>query len=361
MALAPAMTVVSCVIAVVRCAVMRGTVGERRMNHTLVLLVVSVLAVEPRAARALGYSAAFGFQLGAAAVVGAGAAGYLLTTTWLAMAVRPQATYAAAGVCVAAMFRFGADARQAGAVMTDYVGWTVLAFWLCFVIVPFWCDFSVLRACIPELRGRPQRREAVTYGAVGLSSAFASLFKLAVLATAVCLAADRRNGLTELLHAHFIDGLRLYTFVVAVLSAVSVVSAELGRYRLSRQLNRLAPLWADVTGACPEVVLPAPAAVPGDPVRYRLHRTIVEIRDCMVILSRYADRDSAGRGDDVLARAVRLARAADAKRNGDPPVRGRPAGHGPTHDLFDETAELEQLARVWPAARTIARGPIPSS
>jgi hypothetical protein len=140
---------------------------------------------------------------------------------------------------------------------------------------------------------------------------------------------------------------------------------QLDRY--ARRRKRLMPLWCDLTKACPEIVYlkRGHGHAVKNPSRYRLHRTVVEIRDCILILSRYAAHDDKAVVEDfsdppALRQAVRLALAWSAKIRGDAPSDDVAAQQSAAIELLDETDELSQLVGHWDQAKAFAAVIAPS-
>lgn len=124
----------------------------------------------------------------------------------------------------------------------------------------------------------------------------------------------------------------------------------------SRCRRRLLPLWSDLTAACPEVIYRSPAAT-GSDSRFLLHRTVIEIRDCLRVLSRYrapTPAPVADIRDELTAFAVQLARACAVKAKGESPFGGATAISSAAGDFGGEIAELTALAARWKLARAIA-------
>ena len=139
---------------------------------------------------------------------------------------------------------------------------------------------------------------------------------------------------------------------------------RLGRYRA---YYRLHPLWAAITRAVPEIVLPRPDASPRTrfafkDLDFRLRRKIIEIRDGQRALQPWRDRGDAERAEksgreaglsgDALAASVEAAAlesAIRAKAQGEPgvsPVSQAAQVHG-GKDLSAELAWLEKVARAF--------------
>jgi hypothetical protein len=121
-----------------------------------------------------------------------------------------------------------------------------------------------------------------------------------------------------------------------------------------RYLRALRPLWEDLTGAVPEVVLGE--ELRRRELRMRLHRRVVEIRDAILALQPYvsaAQRDAAeaaapaARPDIAEACWIETARHAKlAGRAPDEAVERRDAGSAGQDADLDLTAEAQWLRRI---------------
>lgn len=222
---------------------------------------------------------------------------------------------------------------------------------------------SIIFICVQELRRRCPMRVVAVCGAL-LTLAVCSLLQSVLIDVAALLAMQGQ-------HHVFIDVLgavspytaALYAYLLGIVIAVPVASLVMERAGLDRfsfLRRRLSPLWRDLTEACPEITqLRQLDHLPRHP-RYALHRTVVEIRDSILILSRYATR-----ADESLVQqlsdvpterlALRLALAWRAKSLGHPPTGTVAAQRSAAKDLLEETHELIELSRRWhPAKKRVA-------
>lgn len=222
------------------------------------------------------------------------------------------------------------------------------------------CCFSVmlLIASARELRNKPDRRAfAVITGmaliAVGLLVQTAGFSIAGIMA-----ALGRRNAFIDTVGMAVRASVGVYGVLLTAVAAVPVVIRLFERLHLdkySRQRRRLLPLWRDLTTACPEIVFMERGVLANDP-RYQLHRTVIEIRDSILILSRYANYcDSAAihisADDPELQQAVRLALAWSARISGNSPSNEPAARQSAATDLVEETQELTEIADRWLEAK----------
>jgi hypothetical protein len=141
---------------------------------------------------------------------------------------------------------------------------------------------------------------------------------------------------------------------VAIVPVLSVLLERISLDKYSRRRRQLHPLWRDLTNACPEIVYLNRHAMPRGS-RFRLHRTMVEILDCILVLGRYAYKDDNellnNDGMPVQRQALRLARAWWAKQSGEAPCCQYGAQPFTASDFASELAELGELASNWPGAK----------
>ncbi|MBV8348425.1 MAG: hypothetical protein JOZ49_13080, partial [Mycolicibacterium sp.] len=215
--------------------------------------------------------------------------------------------------------------------------------------------------CVRELRRPANRRAAVITAGFALMAA-GTFVQNVNIAIAACIAATGR-------HNAYIEGLGradrfsivLMMYVGAAIAAVPLAARTLERLgwdKYSLRRKRLLPLWRDLTSACPEIVYLTTADVVNNRPRFLLHRTVVEIRDCILILSRYASERNEIIVHELAAlpafrQALRLASAWTAKTTGEPPSGDFSAQQSAAGELLDESAELSKLAEHWPTAKAL--------
>lgn len=186
--------------------------------------------------------------------------------------------------------------------------------------------------------------------------------------TAVLLGTGHSTALTRL--QGLVDNDLIFPTVLAgtVFYAAPLIRSGLERVRLdgwSRRGKQLLPLWSELTAACPEIVHRAPGIDRADS-RYRVYRTVVEIRDCMLILSRHtralppevraaiAARGMPEPERRTLESAVALVFALRARSSGRPTVAAVGRVASVATDMDSEIDELARMAAVWPLACGIA-------
>jgi hypothetical protein len=228
----------------------------------------------------------------------------------------------------------------------------------------------LLIICLRELRQRPDRRAIAICAGVG-TAALGVFLQTAIISVATVTAATGRyNALIKVVGLADRFSVGVWTGIGSAVAAAPLLArllqlAHLDKY--SRRRKQLMPLWSDLTKACPEIIYlrRGQGSVVRAPSRYQLHRTVVEIRDCMLILSRYALGLNQTRVAELahsheLQQAVRFAVAWSAKSRGEPPTEDFAAQQSAAIELFDETDELRQLARHWETAKALAARLVPS-
>jgi hypothetical protein len=142
--------------------------------------------------------------------------------------------------------------------------------------------------------------------------------------------------------------------LILVGSSVPAVGVAWRAARHWRYLRALHPLWQDLTGAVPEVVLGE--ELRRRELRMRLHRRVVEIRDAILALQPYvsaAQRDAAdavapaARRDITEACWIETARHAKlAGRAPDDAVQRRDVGSADDDAALDLEVEAQWLRRI---------------
>ncbi|WP_156763932.1 DUF6545 domain-containing protein [Mycobacterium sp. 852002-50816_SCH5313054-b] len=323
------------------------------------------------------------YHLSELAVIPSAAALFLLGYTWINDVEPPYLAplvYSAAAVCTLSTFALWWSARAHNIPFTVHSGWAVIAYSsslpaalaavACHDSLVYWFAVMLLIICFRELRQRPDRRAVAICLGVG-TVATGVLMQTAIISVATITAATGRHN-TFINTVGVVDrfSIVVWTYIGSAVAAIPLFSrilqiAHLDKY--SRRRKHLMPLWRDLTTACPEIVYlrRGHGPVVRTPSRYRLHRTVVEIRDCILILSRYAVRHDQTIVDEIAApptlrQAVRLALAWSAKSRGEPPSEDFAAQQSAAMELVEETDELSQLAEYWHAAKVLATKVAPS-
>ncbi|MBV6759778.1 MAB_1171c family putative transporter [Rhodococcus opacus] len=339
-----------------RVALVRSTVAERRMNAALVFASLSLVLQRSPAQHWLDLWFGHGFAntLSNVCIILTAASLISLFSAWaLGPARLPRIHVVSLSVCLVAgaiLIALSAPARSRGVAIADEGGWLFAAYCITYAVpilavavLNLWISLKAVRSATP---GRERR--------VFLAVIALSLFEVfdmgVVMTTGVVNAVSEDNALTE---SHSDSGAFIRVLVVsagAIISAGPVIRAVGHRWRSRRVIRRLQPMWRTLTGAVPEVVLELrPADRRALSVRGRLDRMSVEIRDAIMILDRHVVfelGDHTGIAPPVVT-AARLHLACLARSAGH---RAHGTG-GTTHrfatDVGGEPWELARLADHW--------------
>jgi hypothetical protein len=295
---------------------------------------------------------------------------YGISTVWAGVdpetARRRQWRYDVVAVVITVVILIaGTPARRADLLIDQYMGWEAVVAWCAFYAPLLATALLVGRVSVRELRGQDvTARERVIYLGILALAVGLTLTSVATLAATIL---DVTRGTASPDPQMVMKALTYFvaSFVGAVVVAVplvSTVATRTGWDRTGRYCRRLQPLWSDLTTAVPEIVMQPLRQESGriEPAT-RLHRMIVEIRDCLLHLKQYSPVDITPGGADphdseaMQAYAAGIVAAIDAKASGAPPVAGRASRNVAIRlGARDLTAELEQLvglADAWPKAR----------
>ncbi|WP_069164415.1 MAB_1171c family putative transporter [Nocardia altamirensis] len=346
-------------LVVLRVFSFHATALDRAATFALGILALTCSMREPTLQGAMvslsGLSPAFYFQF--AMILMGAAVGFNVLTFAAALGrnYRPVLVHCLALASALIASLCGAEARARGVAIEDVTGWGQLGFWLALLPMTVWLDVLMLKVCLAELRKQPDGREYLVHAGLALFPLIHLIAFSAAPIAAVFLVRNEHTIFASVLAAGDRDSLIYQAAVIALgLTVPSLlrVATRLGLDEASRSRKRLLPLWADLTAVCPEVVYRDPV-VDGLGSRFLLHRTVIEIRDCLHALSRYTEGD---RGDDhsVADYAVRLAQACRAKSAGAAPVGSAYALPSTAGDVEAEIDELTALAAQWKRARAVA-------
>ena len=380
----------SCLVVIGWLAVLRSTRTDRRITAVLIFSALCCLLRERTVQSVIinlsgsKVSSALLYHLSELVVIPSAGVLFLIAYAWINDVEPPYLAplvYTAAAVCTLLTFGLWWSARAHNFPFTVHSGWAVIAYSnslpgalaaiACHDSLIYFFAVMLLIICFRELRQRPDRRAVLICAGVG-TTAIGILTQTAIISVAtISVATGGHNAFINFVGLADRFSVNVWTCIGSVVAAVPLFTQLLQIARLdkySRHRRHLMPLWSDLTGACPEIVYLRRGQGPviRSPSRYRLHRTVVEIRDCILILSRYAVRDSLTGVADIadspaIQQAVRLALAWSAKSRGEPPTEDFAAQQSAAIELFDETDELSQLAQHWHTAKVLAAGLVPLS
>lgn len=359
--------VLAATVTLLRVRLLGTTARDRALNLLPGLAVAMLVALLPAAHDALAVAGGRAFAAQALAILLAAAytavSGSIIGVGGRAGPAPIRAVLAVWGgsVLAATVFVLGSPTPELAA--TARSGPAALGFWLSLVPMAGWSCVEVLRVCAENLRSRSSGGERGFYWAM----IAAMIGRSGHLSSAVALAVVRVDGVEVAAGptwAAVNNGIAFaLVFVATLIEAVPVVITLLERSRLdrwSRVCRTLAPLWADLTAACPEIVYRTPVDL-GRDSRFRAHRRIIEIRDCLMILAPFVvghppgTRAAIRRGADpaALDLAAGFARACADRRHGiRPPAHPAPQAP-PAATIEQELRALTGIARNWPAARAL--------
>ncbi|MFC9358617.1 MAB_1171c family putative transporter [Rhodococcus sp. NPDC057014] len=346
-----------------RVALVRSTVAERRMNAALVFASLSLVLQRSLAQHWLDLWFGHGFAntLSNVCIILTAASLISLFSAWaLGPARLPRIHVVSLSVGLVAgaiLIALSAPARSRGVAIADEGGWLFAAYCITYAVpilavavLNLWISLKAVRSATP---GHERR--------VFLAVIALSLFEVfdmgVVMTTGVVNAVSEDNALTE---SHSDSGAFIRVLVVsagAIISAGPAIRALGHRWRSRRVTRRLQPMWRTLTGAVPEVVLELrPADRRALSARGRLDRMSVEIRDAIMVLDRHVVfelGDHTGSAPPVVT-AARLHLACLARSAGH-----RAHGTGGTTDRFvtdvgGEPWELARLADHWKDGERVA-------
>ena len=372
-----------CLISVVRLAMLHSTPADRRVTTALTFAAICCLLRERTVQSVIIHysgsivSPALLYHLSELAIIPTAGALFLLGYAWV-NDVEPsyltRLVYFAVTACTISTFILWLNARAHDIPFTVHSGWAVIAYSsslpAALAAIAFhdsliyWFAVMIIITCLRELRQRPNRRAIAICAAVGTVSMGALAQTATISVATVMVATGGHNSFINTFGLVDRFSIVVWSCIGAAVAAVPLLARILEVLRLdnySRRRKHLMPLWCDLTEACPEIVYlkRGHGHVVRNPSRYRLHRTVVEVRDCILILSRYAGNHDKTVVREIadppaLRQAVRLALAWSAKTRGEPPSEDFGAQQSAAIELLDETDELSQLADYWSTAKGLA-------
>ncbi|BDT94041.1 hypothetical protein IFM12275_40170 [Nocardia sputorum] len=360
----------SALVALLRLAWLHGRSrpSERQVTYALICAVIAALLREGTVQTALADAGLLGIgftrQLGTTFIVATFAPLIVLAQSWserwseqasAGYRRMRRTVWVAAGVSMTLMLLLGARARALGQYIDRTEGWQTVAY---FAFFSGWCGVTgllVFAASVRELRAgqlRPSHR--FTYLLILVVGAWTLEEAVSIFASSVCAASGTGTAFVDF---RFRANENNFVYMVGLgsLAAGARVGTEIAR-RLgidsaSRTVRQLTPMWRDLVTTCAEIPRPAHSDPDPDP-RRRLHRMVVEIRDALLVLGRFAEPLPADVPADV-AEAVQIARASHRKALGAQPGSYlRLQASGPGRDIVDETRTLRRVARHWGRAQT---------
>ncbi len=166
------------------------------------------------------------------------------------------------------------------------------------------CVFS-LTQLMPFARGYLTR--SLRFMAVGLSfAAIGSLLQVGFIVVNMTRLAALPPVLTT---SRWVMGIGALLFIIGICypGVRGIIVAERYRHRHRRDYRRLGPLWRELTGVLPGIVLPGRRHGRGTDIHIAYQRRVVEIRDVLVQLSPYLRDDFGHRDGEANVAELRAA------------------------------------------------------
>lgn len=367
-------------VLVARLLLLNSSRADRAFNLTAMLVTIVAALRDQTVQRSLGalthgaLTPALLSRTSAATITLSSAAFLLLGLAWLNI---PQSRVRTAVVWLAAVASVigvqwvlnSSDPRPA-ALHHLHTGWAIIAYSrglpvaIAGMIAHDGLGYAfcllLLSICYREIKRRPRGLEFMAcIGVMVLALGWLALTLLVTTVNLIAATGHYNAFLTQYAAAEQVGPL-LIAAGIASLAAVPLIRLGVEYLReevYSRILfYRLTKVWTALTTACPEIRHSVPELPVFSHPRYQLHLRVIEIRDAVMILSRYVTEDmitlSRQRTDaPALQQAIQLEMAGAAKLQGEPPVAGLlPPPAGSTAGLIDDAVELLELARCWSTA-----------
>ncbi len=340
---------------------------ERLVTYALGYGILAAVFREEKAQNFLAdhveLSVGFIRQLGTTMIVMAFVPFVLLVSGWACSRVSDRWTmekpvWVAGYLSVPLMLAFGSHARSIDQYIDRTEGWQTVAY---FSIFSAWCAtvggplvyISVRDLVLGRLRGR----HIATYLVILFAGAWTTEEAISIFASSVFAATGTGTSFVEFRFAanenNFVYILLLGA-IIALIRPIYVLLELADLDPAARSIRKLQPLRDDLVAACKD-------DIPGLDKKYHtaarsgqieaLQRMTVEIRDCLLVLGRFATPIHE-HADPATASAVQVAAALDRKRSG-----GAQGDYIRLHatdrdrDLTEEVRALNKIAYRWESAK----------
>lgn len=341
---------------------------ERLVTYALGFAILAAVFREEKAQTVLsdyvGLSVGFTRQLGTTMIVMA----YvplvlLLVSAWARSRVsdrwiKEQPVWLAGYISIPLMLVVGARARSLDQYIDRTEGWQTVAY---FSIFSAWCaavSVPLVYVSVRDLlQGQLRGKHIATYIVLLIAGAWATEEAISIFASSVFAATGTGTSFVEFRFAANENNFVYILLLGAMVAIIRPIYALLELLDLdppTRSIRKLQPLREDLVDSCK-------GDIPGLDKKYHdaagsgrieaLQRMTVEIRDCLLVLGRFAmpiDEHT----DPAAASAIQVAAALDRKRSG-----GIPGDYIRLHaadrdrDLTEEVRALNKLACRWEAAK----------
>ena len=373
-----------CLVVLMRYMLFNSNPYERYLNNTVALMVLANFprerAVENFLAEHRILSVTATQQLSLVLMIFSAAELMGFVNLWAHYAPeqtrRHQRIYRGAALVLAVCFWIAATPpRRAGLTLEEYGGWSEVASWVFMTAMLLALSARLIYMSVIELRHPNARRLERIVAYFGLAIAIAmgvSTGDAVGLSLLDQLGWFHSSGFRIAQHRVNVLGETLAACIVVSIPAIRALQARLGLDPTSRRWRRLEPLRAAMISAVPESSFDLIAPDSGrQKTSLELHQSNVQVRDAMLLLRPYVTsvddaaffaRHKVPAADRASARqALQLAHAAAARTAGRLPAAETDAVVSRSRTLTEETTELLQIARWWPAAVTDASWSTPSS
>ncbi|MBY4128166.1 hypothetical protein HQO83_07175 [Rhodococcus fascians] len=341
---------------------------ERLVTYALGFAILAAVFREEKAQNFLsdlvGLTVGFTRQLGTTMIVMA----YvplvlLLLSAWARSRVsdrwiKDTPVWLAGYISIPLMLVFGTHARSLDQYVDRTEGWQTVAY---FSIFSAWCaavSIPLVYVSVRDLvRGKLRGKHIATYIVLLVAGAWATEEALSIFASSVFAATGTGTSFVEFRFAANENNFVYILLLGAMVAIIRPIYAMLELADLdppTRSIRKLQTLREDLVATCK-------SDIPGLDKKYHdaagsgrieaLQRITVEIRDCLLVLGRFAmpiDEHT----DPATASAIQVATALDRKRSG-----GAPGDYIRLHaadrdrDLTEEVRALNKLACRWESAK----------
>jgi hypothetical protein len=272
----------------------------------------------------------------------------------------------------AAMIALSQPARDRGLKLEEFGGWQCMVYHLLYASMLLVGFGAAMLQCFRDLRTPQDRRSQLIAAAIMLAASVSVFDNLFRPFAAIFQSLHIENWITELRgqmnDVLYLPGLTI-TAIAVSRPLFQPLFDRIGFNPDAHQVKALEPMWTGLTAATPEVVLD-PDGYKGSSTR-KLHRMVVEIRDSLLILTKYAvpevssaltaslDSRNPNESDRALIlRNIDLMLAGQARSAGRSPGDGdRPQavlpGLAEAADFNDEIGALRPLAEQWSVAADV--------
>lgn len=250
-----------------------------------------------------------------------------------------------------ALFPLSAPARAAGQTLEQHGGWQLIAYMVVYAAPTIVAISAVAVLLIEAARQTKSALAAVGFALAVVACAISLLDSTTRIINACFLYGGHRNAFT-IWRSESNDVLFLpeVTLIALVLTGplVNRLAERMGLDKSSRQVRRLTPMWNDLSGAVPTVILqqrPDRADELAQRMSIEIWDTLIRLRDYLPPrliprrtpdLSHIRERDRVG-----VTAALAVQEAIEGYRTGTPPESSSATPSDLNH------LDLEELARGW--------------